>query len=149
MLTEGDRAPEFELSDQNGELTQLSDYRGRRVVLYFYPKADTPGCTKEACSFRDGYDELQAHGMVVFGVSTDSVDALKAFAEKYDLPFRLLADPDGDVARSYDSLRSGTNTAQRNTYVIDEEGRIAGVYENVSPEGHAEEILGDFAAKAE
>lgn len=144
MLTEGDRAPTFELSDHRGETTQLSDYRGQRVVLYFYPKADTSGCTKEACSFRDAHDELEEKGLVVLGVSTDSVEDLEAFAEKYGLPFRLLSDPDGEVARRYDSLSPGRNVAQRNTFVLDEEGRIAAVYEGVSPEGHAEEILRAF-----
>lgn len=148
MLTEGDRAPDFELSDHRGEPVQLSDYRGQRVVLYFYPKADTPGCTKEACSFRNAYDEFEEQGIAVLGVSTDSVDDLEAFAEKYDLPFRLLADPDGEVAQVYESLASGTPVAQRNTFVIDKEGRIASVYEGVSPEGHAEEILQDGAATA-
>ena len=146
MLTDGDRAPDFELSDHRGEPVRLSDYRGQRVVLYFYPKADTPGCTKEACSFRDAYDEFQAQGLTVLGVSTDSVDELAAFAETYDLPFRLLADPDGAVAQAYDSLASGALVAQRNTFVIDAEGQIAAVYDGVSPEGHAEEILRDGAA---
>lgn len=148
MLTEGNRAPDFELSDHRGEPVRLSDYRGQRVVLYFYPKADTPGCTKEACSFRDAYDELEEQGVAVFGVSTDSVDELEAFAKKYGLPFRLLADPDGEVAEAYESLASGTPVAHRNTFVINEEGQIASVYEGVSPEGHAEEILRDEALTA-
>lgn len=146
MLSEGERAPDFELSDQNGEPVRLSDYRGRRVVLYFYPKADTPGCTKEACSFRDVYDDFETQGIGVLGVSTDSVDELEAFAEKYGLPFRLLADPEGEVARAYDSLGPG-KTAARNTYVIDEKGRIEAVYESVSPEAHAEQILRDVATE--
>lgn len=149
MLSQGDRAPDFELSDQSGAKTQLSDFRGQRVVLYFYPKADTPGCTKEACSFRDAYDEFEEQGLVVLGISTDSVEELEAFAQKYGLPFRLLADPEGEVARTYDSLAPGKKTAERNTYVIDEEGKIAAVYKNVSPEAHAEEILSDVAAASE
>jgi peroxiredoxin Q/BCP len=148
MFTEGDRAPDFELSDHRGEPVRLSDYRGQRVVLYFYPKADTPGCTKEACSFRDAYDDLEEQGVTVLGVSTDSVDELEAFADKYDLPFQLLSDPDGEVARAYESLASESPVAERNTFVIDEEGQIASVYEGVSPEGHAEKILQDGAATA-
>lgn len=145
MLSDGDSAPDFELLDQSGDPIRLSDYRGQRVVLYFYPKADTPGCTKEACSFRDVYDEFEDRGLAVLGVSTDSVEDLAAFAEKYDLPFRLLADPDGTVAEAYDSLGSVGNgkIAARNTFIIDEDGRIAAVYEHVSPEAHAEEILND------
>ncbi len=145
MLSEGDSAPDFELLDQSGDPVRLSDYRGQRVVLYFYPKADTPGCTKEACSFRDVYDAFEERGLAVLGVSTDSVEALDAFAEKYGLPFRLLSDPDGTVARAYDSL--GSNVAERNTFIIDEDGTIAAVYEQVSPEAHAEEILNDAAVE--
>lgn len=147
MLSVGDEAPDFELPDQSGEPTRLSDYRGQRVVLYFYPKADTPGCTKEACSFRDVYGEFETQGLVVLGVSTDPVEELQAFAEKYRLPFRLLADTEGKVARAYDSLGSGQTTAERNTYVVDEEGHIAAVYESVSPEAHADEILRDVATE--
>ena len=143
MLSEGDSAPDFELADHRGDSVRLSDYRGQRVVVYFYPKADTPGCTKQACSFRDTYDRLEDEDFVVFGVSTDSVEEQEAFAEKYDLPFRLLADPDGEVAAQYDSLRSGSNTAKRNTFLIGEDGTILSVYKSVSPEGHAEEILSD------
>lgn len=145
MLSEGDPAPDFELFDQNGDTVQLSDYRGQRVVLYFYPKADTPGCTKEACSFRDVYDEFEERGLAVLGVSTDSVEVLDAFAEKYGLPFRLLSDPDGNVAQAYGSL--GSNVAERNTFIVDEDGTITNVYEQVSPEAHAEEILNDAAVE--
>lgn len=153
MPVEGNVAPDFELPDQDGRPVQLSDYWGQRVVLYFYPMADTPGCTKEACSFRDVYDKLEKHGVAVFGVSTDTVEEVKAFAEKYDLPFRLLADPEGEVARRYDSFTvteirgEKWEVAERNTFLLDEEGTVATVYENVSPEAHAEDVLNDLAVE--
>lgn len=152
MPSEGDEAPAFELPDQDGEPVPLTDYRGEHVVLYFYPKADTPGCTTEACSFRDVYDEFEERGIAVLGVSTDSVDDLSAFADKHDLPFRLLSDDDGEVARKYDSFAvkemrgEEWEIAERNTFVIGPDGNITAVYEDVSPEAHAEEILDDIDA---
>lgn len=152
MPSEGDEAPTFELSDQDSNPVPLTDYRGEHVVLYFYPKAHTPGCTKEACSFRDVYDEFEERGIAVLGVSTDSVEDISSFAEEYDLPFRLLADEDGEVARAYDTFAvkemrgEEYEIAERNTFVIGPDGAIVAVYEDVSPEAHAEEILDDIDA---
>lgn len=147
MLEQGERAPDFELNNQDGELVSLSDLKGEKVVLYFYPKADTPGCTKEACGFRDSWEDFEESDIEVIGVSTDPVEDLKEFKEKYDLPFTLLSDERGEVASAYESYGTtevGDETweiAFRNTYVIDEDGYIERVYKNVSPEGHADEII--------
>lgn len=151
MLDVGETAPGFELLDQNRETVSLSDYDGEWVVLYFYPKANTPGCTDEACSFRDAYEEFQVQDVTVLGISADAVDEINAFAEENDLPFRLLSDEDGRVASTYESfgtVEKGGNAfdiAFRNTYVVDPDGTIEAVYEDVSPDGHAEEILADLA----
>ena len=151
MLEAGTEAPEFELPDQNGDHVSLSAFRGEYVVVYFYPRADTEGCTKEACSFRDEWDAFEGRDVAVLGVSDDPVDDLDDFAEKYDLPFHLLSDEDGSVSRAYDSYGEKNmfgNTFDgvfRNTYVVGPEGRIERVYEGVSPEGHAAEILADLS----
>ncbi len=150
MLTVGDAAPEFELEDHRGETAALRERDGP-VVVYFYPRADTPGCTTEACGFRDRYDEFADRGVEVLGISDDPVSDLAAFAAEYDLPFRLLSDPDGEVANAYDSYGEKKMFGRvfdgtfRNTYVVDE-GRVVAAYEGVSPEGHAEEILTDLDA---
>jgi len=150
MLDVGDEAPEFELHDQHGEPVALSEFEGRKVVVYFYPRADTPGCTKEACSFRDAYEEFAERNVAVLGISDDPVEDLAEFAEKHDLPIALLSDESGAVAGAYDSYGEKNmfgNTFDgvfRNTYVVDEDGRIAATYEGVDPEGHAEEILADL-----
>jgi peroxiredoxin Q/BCP len=147
MLDVGDVAPEFSLSDQDGETVSLASFRGRRVVVYFYPRADTPGCTTEACSFRDATDEFAARDVAVLGVSDDPVSDLAAFAEKHDLPFRLLSDETGEVATAYDSYGEKTMYGRtfdgvfRNTYVVGPDGRIAHAFEGVSPDGHAEAVL--------
>ena len=152
MLETGQQAPEFELADQDGEPVALSEFSGQTVVVYFYPRADTPGCTTQACSFRDSREDYAERDVVVFGISDDPVEDLQKFAEKYDLPFRLLSDESGEVAEAYDSYGEKNvfgNTVEgvfRNTYVIDEEGTIAAVYEGVDPEGHAEEILANLDA---
>ena len=150
MLETGQQAPEFELPDQDGEPVALSEFSGQTVVVYFYPRADTPGCTTQACSFRDSREDYAERDVVVLGISDDPVEDLQKFAEKYDLPFRLLSDESGKVAEAYDSYGEKNvfgNTVEgvfRNTYVIDEEGTIAAVYEGVDPEGHAEEILANL-----
>jgi peroxiredoxin Q/BCP len=150
MLEAGQPAPAFELPDQDGEPVSLSAYRGQRVVLYFYPRADTPGCTAEACSFRDAWGEYEDRDVVVLGVSNDPVDALAEFAEKYDLPFRLMSDEDGAVAERYDSFgeieQEGEiyDIALRNTFLIGPDGDLEAVYEGVDPEGHADEVLADL-----
>jgi thioredoxin-dependent peroxiredoxin len=147
LLEVGDRAPDFKTTDQDGDRVSLKDFHGRKVVLYFYPKDDTPGCTREACSFRDGFSRFRKRKIEVLGVSVDGEKSHKKFAEKYGLPFRLLADTGKKIVQDYGvwgekSLYGrkfmGTN---RVTYLIDEKGKIAGVWPRVKPEGHAEEIL--------
>jgi peroxiredoxin Q/BCP len=143
----GHPAPDFELPDENGVNHRLSEYRGKPVVLYFYPKDDTPGCTKEACSFRDGYSEYKKAGVVVIGISPDTSKSHKKFIEKFTLPFTLLADNDHAICdlfgvwgrkkfmgREYDGVF-------RTTFLIGADGMIIRVYEKVKPEGHASEVL--------
>ena len=148
MLNEGDEAPDFELEDQDGEPVRLSSLRGSPVVLYFYPKADTPGCTTQACGIRDRSDEYDAAGAVVLGVSPDEPKKLRKFADKYSLPFTLLADTDHAVAEAYGvwvekSMYGRTYWGnQRATFVIDPDGRIATVLPKVSPKTHDDEVLG-------
>jgi peroxiredoxin Q/BCP len=150
MLDVGEKAPEFELPDHRGETVRLSDYRGERVVVYFYPRANTPGCTVEANEFQDARSEFERRGITVLGVSDDPVEDLAAFAEEQGLGFRLLSDEDGEVADEYDSYgekRVYNNTvlgAFRNTYVVGPDGNIEFVYEDVTPDGHADEILADL-----
>jgi len=150
MLDVGEDAPAFELLDQEGEPVALSDYDDQQVVLYFYPRADTPGCTTEAAGFRDAWEEFQERNVAVLGISDDPVPDLAAFAEEYDLPFPLLSDEDGEVASAYDSYGEKNmfgNTFDgvfRNTYVVGTDGTITRVYEDVDPDGHAEELLDDL-----
>ncbi len=141
-LTVGTIAPDFTVKDTNGNTVKLADYAGKSVVLYFYPKDDTPGCTKEACSFRDNHDQYLSQGITVFGVSLDDETSHKAFADKFNLPFALLADTDAAIATSYGVLgeKNGMRYAQRVTYVITD-GKIAQVYETVNTETHATDIL--------
>lgn len=149
MLDVGADAPEFELENQDGETVSLEEFE-KRVVVYFYPRADTPGCTTEACGFRDAWDAFEERDVAVLGISDDPVDDLADFAAEYDLPFELLSDPEGETAAAYDSYGEktiGGNTFDgvfRNTYVVGEDGKIEAAYEGVSPEGHAEEILTDL-----
>lgn len=138
-LTAGTIAPDFTVKDTNGNTVKLSDFKGKTVVLYFYPKDDTPGCTKEAQSFRDAYDEYKGKDMVVLGVSMDDEASHKAFTEKYGLPFQLLADVDGAITKAYDVY--GGSYAQRVTYIIDSEGKISQVIEKVNTATHAQDIL--------
>jgi peroxiredoxin Q/BCP len=150
MLESGTGAPDFELTDQDGERVALSDYAGQRVVVYFYPRANTEGCTVEACSFRDRWDEYGERDVAVLGVSDDDVDDLADFASEYDLPFHLLSDPEGEVSLLYDSYGEKEmfgNTFDgvfRNTYVVGPDGQIELAYEGVDPEDHADEILADL-----
>lgn len=151
MLNVGEAAPDFELPDQDGEPTSLADFDGQTVVLYFYPKAGTKGCTTEACSFRDNWDAFVDADVQVIGVSMDSVEENAEFAEAEDLPFPLLSDPAGEVPRAYDSFDTvevdgqQLEIAVRNTFVIGPNGTVQSVYEDVSPEAHATEILSDIA----
>jgi thioredoxin-dependent peroxiredoxin len=142
-LSVGTTAPNFTVRDTIGKTVTLSEYRGKNVVLYFYPKDDTPGCTKEACSFRDSYAEYQGKDIVVFGVSIDDEASHKVFTEKFSLPFPLLADVDGAIAKAYDAF--GGSYAKRVTYVIDPKGTISHVYSTVNTETHAADILAALA----
>ena len=151
MLDPGIEAPEFELPNQDGEPVALSEIEGR-VVVYFYPRADTPGCTTEACGFRDEWDAFAERDVAIVGISDDPVDDLADFREAYDLPFDLLSDESGEVARAYDSYgekRVGGDVVEgvsRNTYVVGPDGRIERTYEGVDPESHAERLLADLDA---
>lgn len=144
----GSPAPAFKLQDQNGEWHSLSDYEGKWLALYFYPKDDTPGCTTEACNFRDSKFAYEAIGARVVGVSVDDVESHKAFEEKYTLPFTLLADPEGETCSDYGVLRDYklTKIADRQTFIIDPEGKVAKHYEDVDPETHSAQVLADLEA---
>lgn len=149
MLDVGTEAPPFELSNQDGETVSLPEVG--TVVVYFYPRADTPGCTAEACSFRDRWSDYEERNIRVYGISDDPVDDLTAFAEAYDLPVELLSDEDGSVSEAYDSygeknvFGNVVDGVFRNTYVV-QDGDIVLAYEGVDPEGHADELLADVAA---
>ena len=145
-LKVGDKAPNFALQDQNNITHTLSNYEGQWVVLYFYPKDDTPGCTTQACDFRDAVKRIIASKAVVFGLSVDSVRSHKLFAEKYNLPFSLLADETREVSELYDSLSSFFKVANRNTFIIDPEGNIAKIYLSVNPKTHSEMVLNDLSS---
>jgi len=149
-LNIGDPAPDFSLPDASGQMVSLAKLKGKRVVLYFYPRDNTPGCTKEACAFRDAYDQFQSMDMVVLGVSTDDAKSHNKFITKLDLPFQLLVDEGGEVATAYDSyglkkfMGKEYMGITRNTFVIDENGKIAKIYKKVKPETHIEQILADL-----
>jgi peroxiredoxin Q/BCP len=144
-LTVGSPAPEIMLQDQTGRVRTLSEYRGHPVVLYFYPRDATPGCTAEACAFRDAWERLQATGAVVLGVSTDDVISHQRFHDEHSLPFDLLSDPDETAARAYGvPVRMGF--AARQTFLIDAQGNIARVWPDVDPGVHADEVLAAIAA---
>jgi peroxiredoxin Q/BCP len=152
MLKEGTIAPNFTAKDANGATVRLKDLRGQKVVLYFYPKDDTPGCTKEACSFRDAFADFKKRGIEVLGVSVDSEASHKKFTAKYKLPFTLLADPDHSIAEAYgvygEKKFMGRTYmgVKRITFLIDEKGKIKKVFEKVKPEEHAREVLEAFEA---
>lgn len=138
---------DFELQDQNGENVSLAQFRGSPVVLFFYPRADTPGCTVEACEFRDLYSDLKAAGAVLLGISRDPVKAQKKFADKFSLPYALLADPELKVCKQFDLVREGSmygkpvTKIERSTFVFDREGKLEAEFRKVKPEGHAAEML--------
>lgn len=144
----GSAAPAFKLQDQNGEWHSLADYQGKWLALYFYPRDDTPGCTTEACNFRDSAFAYEAIGAAVVGVSVDDVESHKAFEEKYELPFPLLSDTSGDTCKAYGVLRDYklTQIADRQSFIIDPEGNIAKHYEDVDPETHSVQVLADLEA---
>ena len=142
-----DKAPDFNTTDENGQPVALKDFRGKTVVLYFYPKADTPGCTKEACGFRDTYRQIQKTGVVLLGISRDTAASQKKFKDKFHLPFPLLADAEKKIANLFGVLKEknmyGKKTIgiARTTFVIGPDGKIQHIFNNVKAEGHAEEVL--------
>jgi peroxiredoxin Q/BCP len=146
-LAIGDRAPDFSLPTGDGSTLSLKDLKGRKVVLYFYPKDDTPGCTSEACAFRDDVRTFEKKGSVVIGVSVDSVESHRKFAGKYDLPFTLLSDEKKSMVKAYGVWKEKSMYGkkymgvERTTFVIDEKGKIAQVFRKVKVEGHVEEVL--------
>jgi peroxiredoxin Q/BCP len=152
MIAEGDKAPDFTLPDQDGREVSLADFAGRTLVLYFYPRADTPGCTAQACGIRDRSADYEAAGAVVVGVSPDSVEAVKRFHDRYSLNFTLLADADHAVAERYGVWTEKTNYGktywgvQRSTFVIDGDGTVARVFPKVSPKTHDDVLLDALAA---
>jgi peroxiredoxin Q/BCP len=147
MIDEGTEAPDFQLTSDEGSTVRLSDLRGKPVVLYFYPKDDTPGCTKQACGLRDSYDAFRERGAAVLGVSPDDESSHQRFKTKYGLPFTLLADPDHEVADRYgvwvekNAYGRKSMGIKRSTFVIDADGRVAKALYGVKPEGHAELVL--------
>ena len=147
MLNEGDRAPDINLSDESGNLVTLDDFKGKKKVVYFYPKDDTPGCTKEACSFRDEYDAILEKGAVVIGISADSEGSHEKFKNKYGLPFYLLSDPEKIVIKgfgawgekkAYGKTREGI---MRYTFILDENNTIIKAFPKVKPDEHGKEVL--------
>ncbi|MCL5268023.1 MAG: thioredoxin-dependent thiol peroxidase [Bacteroidetes bacterium] len=149
-LDAGDKAPDFTLKSDKEETVSLSQYKGKKVVLYFYPKDDTPGCTKEACSFRDGFSVIQKKGAIVLGVSTDSVESHKKFKEKFHLNFPLLSDVDKKVVNAYGVWKEKALYGrkymgiERTTFVIDEDGKIKRVFPKVKVDGHYDEVLAEL-----
>ena len=145
-LTIGKNAPEFALKDTKGTQHTLSDYKGKYVVLYFYPKDDTPGCTKEACSFRDDLSKLEHLNAKVIGVSVDTESSHQQFAEKYHLPFTLLADTDGNVANAYHALTNliFIKIAKRYTFLIGPDSKVIKIYDNVNVSNHSQQIIDDL-----
>jgi peroxiredoxin Q/BCP len=152
VIEEGQEAPDFELTSDTGERVRLSQFRGKPVVLYFYPKDDTPGCTAQACGIRDTYEDFEQQGAVVLGVSPDDESSHVKFKQKYGLPFTLLADPDHEVADKYgvwgERKYMGKTYwgVERSTFLIDEEGRIAKIMRRVKPDTHADQVLAALAA---
>ena len=145
----GEPAPAFKLQDQDGKWHSLADYKGKWVAIYFYPKDDTPGCTTQACGFRDNVFAFNKEGAVIVGISVDEVASHKEFAEKHSLPFTILADSDKAVTRSYGVLKTYMGVmemARRDTFIIDPQGRVAKHYESVDPEGHSQAVLADIKA---
>jgi peroxiredoxin Q/BCP len=152
VIREGQQAPDFELTSDTGEAVKLSDYRGKSVVLYFYPKDDTPGCTTEACEFRDAYDRFREQGIEVIGVSPDPVSSHRSFKQKHELPFPLLADPEHEAAEAYGVWKERTNYGktymgiERSTFVIGPDGTLVKALRGIEPAGHAASLLADFTS---
>ncbi len=154
MLQQGTKAPDFSLPDKDNHPVSLSDFKGKKVILYFYPKDNTKGCTTQACTFRDAYSEFEALGAVVIGVSKDSTRSHTNFASKYELPFLLLSDPKTQVIQAYDVWKEKKMYGKtymgivRTTYIIDEAGMIEKVYEKVKPAENADQILEHLKGEA-
>jgi peroxiredoxin Q/BCP len=152
VVEEGKEAPDFELTSDSGERVRLSQFNGQPVVLYFYPKDDTPGCTKQACAIRDNYDDFQERGAVVLGVSPDDETSHVKFKQKHGLPFTLLADPEHEVSELYGVwgerkyMGKTYMGVERSTFLIDPDGRVAKVMRRVKPDTHAELVLDALAA---
>jgi len=152
VLKESEKAPDFKLRSQDGKNIKLSDFRGRKVVVYFYVRDFTPGCTNQACSVRDGSDKLSANGIVTLGISTDSIESHKKFADKYDLPFTILSDAGAKVAKAYKVYGLKTFMGRkfmgvkRTTFLIDKKGGIIKIMPKVDVKHHAHEVLEAFAA---
>lgn len=150
MVKVGDKAPNFSLADQVGKVHNLKDYLGQWVLLYFYPKDDTPGCTKEACAIRDSWGDFKKYKLAVLGVSTDSVESHSKFSKKFDLPFPILADDEKKVVQAYgvwgekQMMGRTYQGTKRMSFLIDDQGKIAKVYATVKPPIHATQVLGDF-----
>lgn len=147
MPKEGQKAPDFTVLSDSGEKVRLSDFKGKKIVLYFYPKDDTPGCTKEACAFRDGIAEIKKKGAVVFGVSADSVESHQKFKKKFELNFPLLADTNRKIIEDYDVWKEKSMYGkkymgiERTTYIIDEQGKISHIFPKVKVDQHYDEVL--------
>lgn len=150
-LLEGADAPSFNLQDQNGDWHALENYRGQWLAIYFYPRDDTPGCTKEACNFRDNIYAFKAIDAAVVGISVDDVESHKKFSDKYKLPFTILADPDNTTASAYGVLKDYKliKLASRQSFLVDPEGKIAKHYADVDPDTHTEEVLADIKTLSE
>ena len=150
QLKIGQKAPAFALPNQDGKIMKLSDFKGKKVVLYFYPKDDTPGCTKESCAFRDGLDEIHASGAVVLGISGDSVDSHKKFVKKFNLNFPLLSDEKKTVLQAYGVWKEKSLYGrkfmgiERTTFIIDEQGKLDDIFQKVKVDGHLEEVLAEL-----
>ncbi|AKQ45867.1 thiol peroxidase [Rufibacter radiotolerans] len=147
MLQIGDQAPDFEVKDQNGNVVRMSDFKGKKVVLYFYPKDDTPGCTAQACNLRDNYDALLAKGFVVLGVSVDDEKSHQKFVQKFDLPFPLLADTEHEIVEKYGVWQEKSMYGRkymgtmRYTFVVNEEGKIEDIITKVDTKNHTAQLL--------
>jgi len=141
VIEEGKPAPDFELTSDAGETVKLSDLRGKPVVLYFYPKDDTPGCTRQACGIRDAWGEFQKAGAEVYGISADDRSSHERFKSKYELPFTLLADPEHQLGEPYGVAQEGKSSYERSTFVIDADGNVAKIMRRVNPDRHADEVL--------
>jgi peroxiredoxin Q/BCP len=145
VVEEGKPAPDFELESDGGGTVKLSDLRGKPVVLYFYPKDDTPGCTRQACGIRDAWSEFHRAGVEVFGVSADTLASHEKFKAKYGLPFTLLADPEHKLGEPYGVAQEGKSSYERSTFVIDADGNVAKIMRRVKPDTHADQVLAALA----